>query len=89
MVIGTDQDLIESQERLESYSASLSEVPGGDHGLPPVSFRDLMRHLATMTLNSVASPINKRYTFSLVSTPTALQTSATWRIGLIRSRSIQ
>ena len=35
-----------------------------------------MRHLATMTLNSVAAPINKCYTFSLVSTPTALQTKA-------------
>ena len=47
-----------------------------DHGLPLVSFRDLMRHLATMTLNSVAAPINKRYTFSMVSTPTALQRKA-------------
>ena len=47
-----------------------------DHGLPLVSFRDLMRHLATMTLNSVAAPINKRYTFSMVSTPTTLQRKA-------------
>ena len=47
-----------------------------DHGLPPVSFRDLMRHLATLTLNSVAAQINKRYTFSLVSTATALQRKA-------------
>ena len=47
-----------------------------DHGLPLAGFRDLMRHLATMTLNSVAAPINKRYTFSLVSTPTAVQRKA-------------
>ena len=30
MVIGMDQDLIESQGRLEIYSASLSEVPGSE-----------------------------------------------------------
>ena len=45
MVIGMDQDLIESQGRLESYSASPSEVPGSgvlgkqDNGQVAVSAR--------------------------------------------------
>ena len=40
MVIGMDQDLIESQGRLGSYSASLSEVPGSEViGTPTVSGR--------------------------------------------------
>ena len=36
MVIGMDQDLIESQESLESYSASLSEVIGHADRVEPL-----------------------------------------------------
>ena len=47
-----------------------------DDGLPITSFGDLMRHLATMTLNIVASPQAPSATITLSATPTPLQNKA-------------
>jgi Transposase DDE domain len=47
-----------------------------DDGLPITSFGDLMRHLATMTLNIVASPQAPRAAITLSATPTPLQNKA-------------
>ena len=47
-----------------------------DDGLPISSFGDLMRHLATMTLNEVASPQAPSAAITLSATPTALQNKA-------------
>jgi len=44
-----------------------------DEGTPLTSLRDLLRHLATLTLNSVTSPINPDYSFTVTATPTDLQ----------------
>ena len=47
-----------------------------DDGLPITSFGDLMRHLATMTLNIVASPQVPSAAITLSTRPTPLQTKA-------------
>ncbi len=47
-----------------------------DAGLPASSWRDLIAHLATQTLNTVASPQAPNATFTLLSKPTPLQTAA-------------
>jgi Transposase DDE domain len=47
-----------------------------DDGLPITSFGDLMRHLATMTLNIVASPQAPSAAITLSATPTPLQNKA-------------
>jgi hypothetical protein len=47
-----------------------------DDGLPITSFGDLMRHLATMTLNEVASPQAPSAAITLSATPTPLQNKA-------------
>jgi hypothetical protein len=47
-----------------------------DDGLPITSFGDLMRHLATMTLNVVASPQAPSAAISLFASPTPLQNKA-------------
>ena len=47
-----------------------------DDGLPITSFGDLMRHLATMTLNEVASPQAPSAAITLSARPTPLQNKA-------------
>ena len=47
-----------------------------DQGTPLTSFRDLLRHLATLTLNTVSTPINPNYSFTVTATPTQLQSKA-------------
>jgi hypothetical protein len=47
-----------------------------DQGTPLTSFRDLLRHLATLTLNTVSTPLNPNYSFTVTATPTELQTKA-------------
>ena len=37
------------------------------------SWRDLLRHLATLTLNSVTTPINPNYSFTVIATSTDLR----------------
>ncbi len=53
-----------------------------DQGTPLTSFRDLLRHLATLTLNTVSTPLNPNYSFSLTATPTELQTKAFELLGV-------
>lgn len=50
-----------------------------DDGLPVSSFRDLIDHLATMTLNLVASPHAPNATITLTAKPTPLQATAPFR----------
>ena len=45
-------------------------------GIPLTSWRDLLRHLATLSLNTVAMPINPNYAFTVTATPTELQQKA-------------
>ncbi len=45
-------------------------------GIPLTSWRDLLRHLATLSLNTVAMPINPNYAFTVTATPTQLQQKA-------------
>lgn len=47
-----------------------------DQGIPLSSVRDLLSHLATLTLNTVRTPINPNYSFTVTATPTQLQTKA-------------
>lgn len=53
-----------------------------DEGAPLTSFRDLLRHLASLTLNSVVAPINPDYSFTVTATPTDLQTRAFELLGV-------
>ena len=53
-----------------------------DEGTPLTSLRDLLRHLATMTLNAVTSPINPDYSFTVTATPTDLQRRAFELLGI-------
>jgi hypothetical protein len=53
-----------------------------DQGTPLTSFRDLLRHLASLTLNSVTTPINPDYSFTLTATPTDLQKRAFELLGV-------
>ena len=53
-----------------------------DNGTPLTSLRDLLRHLATLTLNSVITPVNPNSTFTATATPTELQRSAFELLGI-------
>lgn len=53
-----------------------------DQGTPLTSFRDLLRHLATLTLNSVTTPINPSHSFTVTATPTELQETAFQLLGV-------
>jgi len=53
-----------------------------DKGTPLTSLRDLIRHLATLTLNSVTTPINPSYSFTVTATPTDLQRKAFELLGV-------
>jgi hypothetical protein len=53
-----------------------------DMGTPVTSLRDLIRHLGTLTLNSVTTPINPDYNFTVTATPTALQERAFELLGV-------
>ena len=53
-----------------------------DEGTPLTSLRYLLRHLATLTLNSVTTPINPDYSFTVTATPTDLQRRAFELLGV-------
>lgn len=53
-----------------------------DDGLPVMGFRDLLRQLATLTLNTVALPLRGDRTFTLTARPTALQQKAFDLLGI-------
>jgi DDE family transposase len=83
--------LFHDHERAEAEKESVSPVAAlevsaaakrkrgsrrSDDGLPITNFGDLMRHLATMTLNIVASPQAPNAAITLSATPTPLQNKA-------------
>jgi hypothetical protein len=53
-----------------------------DDGTPVGSFRDLLRHLATLTLNTVTMPGTRPATTTLYAKPTPLQASAFGLLGI-------
>src|SRR3954447_4217235 len=53
-----------------------------DDGVPVSSFRDLLRHLATLTLNTVTVPGASPTTATLYATPTTLQATAFQLLGI-------
>ena len=53
-----------------------------DDGMPVSSFRDLLRHLATLTLNTVAVPGTKPAAATLYARPTPLQATAFQLLGI-------
>jgi hypothetical protein len=53
-----------------------------DDGLPVHSFRSLINDLATLCLNKVSLPSNRKYTFALPTTPTPLQARALQLLGV-------
>ncbi len=53
-----------------------------DEGTPITSLRDLLRHLATMTLNTVTMPINPDYSFTVTASPTDIQKKAFELLGV-------
>jgi hypothetical protein len=53
-----------------------------DGGVPVSSFRDLLRHLATLTLNTVAVPGTKPAAATLYARPTPLQAAAFQLLGI-------
>ena len=56
--------------------------PRTDQGTPLTSFRDVLRHLATLTLNSVTTAINPSYSLTVTATPTAPQRTAFEPLGV-------
>ena len=57
-----------------------------DDGLPVSGFRDLLDHLATMTLNVVASPHAPNAAITLIAKPTNLQARALNLLGITPMR---
>ena len=53
-----------------------------DEDGPVTSWRDLLRHLASLTLNSVVTPINPSYSFTVIATATELQDRAFKLLGV-------
>jgi hypothetical protein len=53
-----------------------------DDGLPVHSFRSLLNDLATLSLNKVSLPSNRKYRFDLPTTPTPLQARAFELLGV-------
>ena len=53
-----------------------------DDGLPVHSFRSLLNDLATVCLNKVSLPSNRKYRFDLPTTPTPLQARAFELLGV-------
>ena len=50
--------------------------------MPVHSFRSLLADLATLALNKVSLPSNRKYLFDLPTTPTALQARAFELLGV-------
>ena len=58
-----------------------------DEGTALTSFRDLLRHLATQTLNSVTTPVYPNYCFTVTAKLTYLETTAITGAGSARRRA--
>ena len=86
-----DHDKAAAEAERSSIVAPLEPSPAAkrkvrrhrtDEGTPLTSLRDLLRHLATLTLNSVITPVNPNYSFTVTATPTDLQRSAFELLGV-------
>jgi hypothetical protein len=90
-ILYDDHDKAAAETNRPSIVAPLEPSPAAkrkgarrrtDEGIPLTSFRDLLRHLASLTLNSVVAPINPDYSFTVTATPTKLQAKAFERLGV-------
>lgn len=84
-ILYDDHDKATAEANRPSVVAPLEPSPAAkrkrtrhrtDQGTALTSFRDLLRHLASLTLNSVVAPINPDYSFTVTATPTDLQRRA-------------
>lgn len=90
-ILYADHDKAAAEAERSSIVAPLEPSPAAkrkasrhrtDNGTPLTSLRDLLRHLATLTLNSVITPVNPNYSFTVTATPTDLQRSAFELLGV-------
>jgi transposase len=90
-ILYADHDKAAAEAERSSIVAPLEPSPAAkrkarrhrtDEGSPLTSLRDLLRHLATLTLNSVITPVNPKYSFTVTATPTDLQRSAFELLGV-------
>lgn len=83
-VCGTLLPIAEHLARLEHPPAAAAKRGRRrtDDGLPVMGFRDVLRQLATLTLNTVALPLRGDRTFNLTAHPTALQQKAFDLLGI-------
>lgn len=90
-ILYADHDKTAAEAERSSIVAPLEPSPAAkrkgnrhrtDNGTPLTSLRDLLRHLATLTLNSVITPVNPNYSFTVTATPTDLQRSAFELLGV-------
>ncbi len=90
-ILYDDHDRAAAEAKRPSIVASREPSPAAkrkrarhrtDEGTALTSFRDLLRHLTTQTLNSVTTPINPNYSFTVTATPTDLQRTAFELLGV-------
>ncbi len=90
-ILYADHDKAAAEAERASIVAPLEPSPAAkrkasrhrtDNGTPLTSLRDLLRHLATLTLNSVITPVNPHYSFTVTATPTDLQRTAFELLGV-------
>jgi transposase len=90
-ILYADHDKAAAEAERSSIVAPIEPSPAAkrkarrhrtDEGTPLTSLRDLLRHLATLTLNSVITPLNPSYSFTVTATPTDLQRSAFELLGV-------
>ncbi len=90
-ILYDDHDRAAAEAKRPSIVASREPSPAAkrkrarhrtDEGTALTSFRDLLRHLTTQTLNSVTTPINPNYSFTVTATPTDLQRTAFELLGI-------
>ena len=90
-ILYADHDKAAAEAERSSIVAPLAPSPAAkrkvrrhrtDEGTPLTSLHDLLRHLATLTLNSVTTPVNPNYSFTVTATPTDLQRTAFELLGV-------
>ncbi len=90
-ILQADHDKAAAEAARPSIVAPLEASPAArrkrsrqrtEDGIPVTSLRDLLRHLASLTLNSVSTPINPDYSFTVTATPTKLQRKAFELLGV-------
>jgi len=90
-ILFDDHDRAAAAAERKSIVAPAQRSPAGmrkltsrraDNGLPVHSFRSLIADLATLTLNKVSLPSNRKYRFDLPTTPTPLQAHAFELLGV-------